>query len=68
MKKSASGSPPMKELKIEQVISVAPELNSLEQFIGIWADLTEEEETLFVELLSSRHVDFERPLLDLFAE
>lgn len=46
----------------------AAEPTSLEQFIGMWSDLTEEEETLFAELLSSRHVDFERPLLDLFTE
>jgi hypothetical protein len=43
-------------------------LNNLEQFFGLWADLTEEEEVVFSEIFSTRQEHFERPLSDLLAE
>jgi hypothetical protein len=43
-----------------------PTRNNLERFIGIWADLSEEDEKLFDEIFAERKSHFDRPLLDLF--
>lgn len=42
--------------------------SKLEQFIGIWADLTYEEEKVFEDIRQERNKHFSRPLLDIFAE
>jgi hypothetical protein len=45
-----------------------PTPNNLERFIGIWSDLSEDDERLFNEIFAERKTHFDRPLLALFDE